>query len=219
VTFRVLSGEPESVREIPLALPWVHAASEPYVDWLLGGRSEALRILEQWMRRPSSEVFIGRAMLALEENQPVGGFIALRGAELARCWMRDALAAVAVTPPERRTSLQLRLRLGRQLLPPVASDDLYLSRMGVLAHARGRGYGRAIIREFLRYGLRGRFGRLSLDVSSGNTAAIRLYSSVGFHPERERQLEAVGMTYLRMGLDLSGALERGAEPSVAKPEQ
>jgi ribosomal protein S18 acetylase RimI-like enzyme len=200
--FRALSGEAESTCEIPLALPWVHAASQPYTDWLFGGRSEALRILAEWMRRPSSEVFIGRAMLALEENQPVGGVIALNGAELAACRRHDALAAVAATPSGRRSSLLSRLRLGRGLLPEPLSDDLYLSRMGVVEHARGRGYGKAILLAHLQHGIRQGFRRFSLDVYSGNTPAIGLYRSVGFRPERRRHVEVAGMSYVRMAMDV-----------------
>jgi ribosomal protein S18 acetylase RimI-like enzyme len=202
MTFRALSAEAESASEIPFALLWVYAASQPYTDWLLGGRSEALRILEQWMRRPSSEVFIGRAVLALEENQPVGGFIALNGAELATCRRHDALAAVAATPSKRRPSLLSRLRLGRELLPEPFSDDLYLSRMGVLERARRRGHGKAILLEYLQHGIRHGFRRFSLDVYSGNTPAIGLYRSVGFRPERRHHVEAVGMSYLRMALEV-----------------
>jgi hypothetical protein len=124
MTFRALSGEVELTREIPAALPWVHAAAQSYIDWLFGAASAASRILEQWMRRPSSEVFIRRAVLAVDETQPVGGFIALRGAELARCRMQDTLAALATTAPERRSSLVFRLGLGRRLLPQVSADDL-----------------------------------------------------------------------------------------------
>jgi ribosomal protein S18 acetylase RimI-like enzyme len=215
MTFRTLSGELEATSEIPLALPWVHAASQPYIDWLLGGRAPAIRVLEQWMRRPSSEVFVGRAVLLLGEAQPVGGFIALRGGELARCRTQDALAAVAKTPTDRRSSLVLRLGLGRELFPEVAPEDLYLSRMGVLPHARGRGYGKAIILQHLRRGIRRGFRRFSLDVWSGNTAAIGLYTSVGFRPERQHHLEAGGMTYLRMALDIPAASQRGDEQWAA----
>jgi GNAT superfamily N-acetyltransferase len=147
-------------------------------------------------------VFVGRAVLLLEKSQPVGGFIALKGAELATCRRNDALAAVANTSSERRPELLSRLSLGRELLPETSSDDLYLSRMGVLAQVRGRGYGRAILLEHLRQGIRQGFCRFSLDVWSGNAPAIGLYTSVGFRPERRHHVEAVGMTYVRMGLEV-----------------
>ena len=131
MTFRSLSSEVEPASKISVTLPWVHAAGQPYIDWLLGDRSAALQILEQWMRHPSSEVFIGRAVVLVDEAQQVGGFIAVSGSDLARCRMHDAVSAVAASTPERRASLLDRLRLGRPLFPEVAADELYLSRVGV----------------------------------------------------------------------------------------
>jgi ribosomal protein S18 acetylase RimI-like enzyme len=201
MTFRALSGEAEPARAIPGVLPWVHAAAQPYVDWLIGGSAAALRTVEQWMRRPSSEVFIGRAVLLLDEGRPVGGFIAIKGAALPRCRTEDALSALATTPADRRPSLLRRLSAGRELLPEIPSGDLYLSRMGVLPHARRRGYGKAIVLEHLRDGVQRGFRRFSLDVWAANSAAIGLYESVGFRPERRCHAEAAGLTYLRMALE------------------
>jgi ribosomal protein S18 acetylase RimI-like enzyme len=202
--FRSPSGEADASREVAAALPWVQAAGRPYVDWLLGGRSAARRILEQWMRRPSSEVFIGRAVV-VDEEHPVGGFIALAGAELARCRMQDAVAAMAAAPPERRTPLAARLRVGSGFFGDVAPDDFYLSRMGVLPYARRCGYGRAILHEYLRQGIARGFERFTLDVSSGNEAAIRLYRSVGFLAEGQQHSPDERMTYVRMVLEASTA--------------
>jgi ribosomal protein S18 acetylase RimI-like enzyme len=201
MTFRALAAEAEPERDVPLALPWVHAASEPYVDWLFRGHDAAAEALEKWMGRPSSEVFVGRAVLLLEESRPVGGFIALNATELALCRRHDAVAALASTPPDARSSLLSRLHLGRELLPDPPSDALYLSRIGVLPHVRRRGYGRAILREHLRRGVGKGFCRFSIDVWSANTAAIALYTSAGFRLERRHHVEAAGMTYQRMALE------------------
>jgi ribosomal protein S18 acetylase RimI-like enzyme len=200
---------PLSSRGIPAALPWVHAAGQPYIDWLLGGRAATLRILEQWMRRPSSEVFMGRVVV-VEDRQPVGGFIAIPGGELARCRMQDALAAAAAAP-EQRSLVARKLRLGRGLFAEVHADELYLSRMGVVAQARRRGYGKAIVREYLRNGALRGFRRFTLDVCSGNLAAIELYRSFGFRAEREHQVRDVEMTYVRMALEVSTAQEPSGE--------
>jgi ribosomal protein S18 acetylase RimI-like enzyme len=135
------------------------------------------------MRRPSSEVFIGRVVVA-EDTRPVGGYIALSGSELARCRMQDAVAAAAAAPPDSRSSVVARLRRGRELFVEVQPDVLYLSRMGVLPQARRRGYGAAIVPEYLRRGLRSGFRRFAPDVWWANDAAIRLYRSVGFRAER-----------------------------------
>ena len=201
MTFRAVSAEAEPARDIPLALPWVHAASEPYVDWLFGNHHAAARVLQRWMNRPSSEVFVGRAVLLLKESRPVGGFIALDGTELAACRRHDAVAALASTSSEGRAALLSRLRVGRELLPEPPAGTLYLSRMGVLPHVRRRGYGKAILNEHLERGKRQGFSRFSLDVWSANTAAIALYTSAGFRLERRQHASAAGMTYERMGLE------------------
>jgi GNAT superfamily N-acetyltransferase len=199
---RASAGDAEQTRRITVALPWVHAAGQPYVDWLLGSRSAALRITEQWMRRPSSELFVGRVVL-VEEPPPAGGFIALPGAELPQCRLQDALAVAATTTSELRSALALRLRQGRALFPEVTADAFHLSRMGVLAEARRRGYGRTIVREFLETGARRGFRRFTLDVSACNAAAIELYRSAGFREESRQQLRDPGMTYVRMALEPS----------------
>jgi ribosomal protein S18 acetylase RimI-like enzyme len=213
--FRPLSGEGEPSREIAAALRWVRAAGQPYIDWLLGGSDAAPRILEEWMRRPSSEVFIGRAVV-VDEDGPVGGFIALPGAELAYCRMQDAVAAAAAAPPQRRSALVARLRLGHELFGSVRPDDFYLSRMGVLPRARRRGYGKALVNEYLRQGIRRGFGRFAVDVSSGNDGAIDLYRSAGFTPEGEHHSPGAGMTYVRMVQEVSGASSERLEV-VAHP--
>lgn len=215
MTFRPLADDGDLSDEIAAAAPWVHAAGQPYVDWLLGGPATARRILEQWMRRRSSEVYIGRAVIAEEGARPVGGFIALSGAELARCRVQDAVAAARAVSPDQRSSLLARLRLARELFGEVLADDLYLSRMGVLPELRRRGYGRAIVRECLRQGTRRGFGRVALDVASANDAAIELYRSVGFVPERGRHVRGVAMTYLRMTLELSRPVSRGSRSAVS----
>jgi ribosomal protein S18 acetylase RimI-like enzyme len=208
MTFRSLSSEIEPACKISVTLPWVHAAGQPYIDWLLGDRSAALQILEQWMRHPSSEVFIGRAVVLVDEAHQVGGFIAVSGSELARCRMHDAVSAVAASTPERRASLLDRLRLGRPLFPEVAADELYLSRVGVHTQARRRGYGKAIVHQYLRHGIRHGFLRFSLDVCSDNVSAIELYRSVGFRAGQMHDVGEIGITYRRMVLEVSNTPER-----------
>jgi ribosomal protein S18 acetylase RimI-like enzyme len=208
MTFRTLSSHVDPASEIQVTLPWVHAASQPYADWLLGDGAAAREMLERWMRHPASEVFIGRVVVLVDDARQVGGFIAVSGAELAVCRTHDALAAVAASGPEDRSSLLARMRLGSALFPAAAADELYLSRIGVYPEARGRGYGRAIVYEHLRRGIRDGFRRFSLDVCSDNLFAIELYRSVGFRPERRHDVRELGMTYMRMVLETPRARER-----------
>jgi ribosomal protein S18 acetylase RimI-like enzyme len=190
----------------------VHAASQPYTDWLIGDTSAAASILERWMRLPGSEVFIGRVVALVDDARQVGGFIAVPGVELAACRTHDAVAAVAASAPQRRSSLVARMRRGSKLLPDAAPHQLYLSRMGVHPEARGRGYGRALVQEFLRRGLRDGVCHFSLDVCSENLAAIELYRSVGFRERQRHDARDIGMTYVRMVLEAPRAVhEKGPD--------
>jgi ribosomal protein S18 acetylase RimI-like enzyme len=200
VGFRCVSGDTEAAREIPAAVRWVHEAGQPFFDWVMGDRTLALQTLERWMRRPSSEVSIERAVL-LGEEEPLGGFISIAGAELPRCRQADALAAALAVPSMQRPGVVARLGAGRQLFPLVPTDALYLSRMGVLPSARRRGRGRAIAQSYVELGRRQGFRRFMLDVWSRNFAALGLYLSLGFRPTSENHAPKAGMTYLRMTLE------------------
>jgi ribosomal protein S18 acetylase RimI-like enzyme len=207
MTFRRLSDHPHATREISTALPWVHAGGQPYFDWLFGGSSSARRVLADWMGRPSSELFIGRAVVLVDKRDAVGGFIALPGDELPACRRQDALAAAAATSAEARASLLGRIRDAQGLFEEVSADELYLSRLGVRAHARGRGHGKRIVAEFLRQGIRQGFRRFVLDVSADNTPALELYAGVGFRSEHQRHAKHAGLTYMRMALDADNEFE------------
>jgi ribosomal protein S18 acetylase RimI-like enzyme len=198
----------EPARDVAVALPWVHASAQPYIDWLLGGRAAASELLEQWMRRPSSEVFLERAVLLLDGVHPVGGYIALSGRELWECRRADTLPLIAATPRERRSSLFVKMGPAHRLFPEVPPDHFHLSRMGILPGERRRGHGRAIIAEYLRDGAERGFHRFS-DVNAGNRAAIELYRSAGFQIADRHQIPETGMSYLRMVLE---AIQNSGDP-------
>jgi ribosomal protein S18 acetylase RimI-like enzyme len=197
VGFRCLSADAEATRQIPAAVGWVHEASQPFFDWVMGDRAVALRTLERWMHRPSSEVYIERTVL-LGDSEPVGGFIPISGVALRQCRQADALAAALAVASRQRPRMLERLAAGRQLFPDVPPDALYLSRMGVPASARRHGRGRAIVQCYLELGRRQGFRRFMLDVWSGNAAAFALYRSLGFRPSSENHAPRAGMTYVRM---------------------
>lgn len=74
-------------------------------------------------------------------------------------------------------------------------DVAYLYQMWVTPEARGSGIGRRLLIEIIQWAKGVGMRTLKLGVTSINTAAVRLYESVGFIPEGE--LEA-----LRVGSDL-----------------
>jgi len=198
--FRRLLEDTEAAREIPAAVRWVHGAGQPFFDWVIGDRAVALQTLERWMHRRSSELSIERAVL-LGAGQPVGGFIAVSGAELRRCRQSDALAAALAAPAGQRAALIRRFTVGLHLFPDVPADALYLSRVGVLPHARRQGLGKALVQHYVELGWREGFRRFALDVWSGNVAALALYRSLGFRPSSENHAAEAGMTYVRMSLE------------------
>ena len=67
--------------------------------------------------------------------------------------------------------------------PP--EGELY--RIAVLPAYRRRGYGRALLDELFRYAAERSVGSFWLEVRESNTAAIKLYRSVGFSVSSRRE--------------------------------
>ena len=94
---------------------------------------------------------------------------------------RDGLAdALRATP-------QSRFRLARETGQAVgyaicgrAGRDGYVQRLAVAASSRGRGLGRALTLDGLRWLKRWRATSASVNTYVGNDAALRLYQSLGF---------------------------------------
>lgn len=193
-----LEGELDPERFLEAALPGVHQAGRPYVDWFLGGPAEARAALRSWMTRPSSEVFVGRATLLIAADLVIGGFVALSGAELSRCRQADAMASIALAGPGGRSAVTERVRLSRELFPPVADDEFYLSKIWVSPATQHAGHGTALLRHYLDAGARRGFTRFRLDVCSDNDVAIRLYRRLGFTTLQESVSDAAAMSYTSM---------------------
>ena len=203
-TFRSLWQDRSIERWIAETLPWIHEAGNPYYDWLFGGAAEAESALAEWMRRPSSEVFVGRVRLLVDDGRAVGGFIALPGSELADCRRTDAVATVQAVRPGERGSVLARMRSARGLFTSISAQEFYLSKMGVAPGHRGAGHGATIVRQYLEVGATLGFRRFRLDVWDGNRAAVRLYRAAGFRVLRESSIDQGRMTYLDMALEKTG---------------
>lgn len=196
--FISLPEEPHAERFLDAVLTGVLQAGSPYLQWFFGGADEACSAMLGWMARPSSEIFLGRAVLRTVGNVPVGGFLALGGADLARSRQADAVAALTQAEPEARRAIALRIAVARELFPPVEADELYLTKVWVTDEARRAGHGAALVGEYLAAGARHGFRRFRLDVFSGNHAAIQLYRSFGFEILEERSSQRAGMSYTSM---------------------
>ncbi|MBD3292413.1 MAG: GNAT family N-acetyltransferase [Armatimonadia bacterium] len=194
----VTSSVPDAERHISEILPWILEAASPYYEWFFGGNDEATRVLGGWMRRPSSEIYVGRASLIFEADHVVGGFLALGGAELRAARKADTLAALSDTTPEEAVVRKERMEATGDLFVTVADDEFYLSKMGVAREHRGAGLGRRLLAAYLEAGRQGGFAKFRLDVWAENRAAIRLYESNGFRVATRSVAEEAGMTYLSM---------------------
>jgi hypothetical protein len=65
-SFRSVSDDEPVDHWIPATLPGSMTRGIRIYDWLLDGAAEAASALVQWMRRPSSEVFVGQLSLLLD---------------------------------------------------------------------------------------------------------------------------------------------------------
>jgi ribosomal protein S18 acetylase RimI-like enzyme len=211
--FRSLAGDAEADQYAAGALDWVHEAGRPYFDWFFDGPATARLVLAEWLSRPSSEVFVGRAVVMLDGDEAIGGFMAMSGGELGRCRQADAVAALRATPRTSWPALKGRIEASGELFPPVEEDELYLSKMGVVRESRAKGLGRELVTEYLNSGRAGGFTRFRLDVWAGNEIAVGLYSACGFRVAQECRSAAAGMTYLAMTLvdDTSDVLSPAAK--------
>ena len=188
---------------ISRSIPWVLAAGSPYFLELFGGEEPAIRALQLWMRRPSSEVSIGRGQILMEGSDIAGGFIALAGPELKLARKADALALWKTVPASELRALIRRMANGANLFSPVADDEYYLSKLGLNEEFRGRGLGSALIMRYLQEGRMRGYSHYSLEVLSQNDPAVRLYKSAGFQIDRQLQSRDGRFRYFSMKLETS----------------
>jgi GNAT superfamily N-acetyltransferase len=158
---------------------WMIDASSPYLPWLLGGVEATRRLVVSQLRQPVSEFSADATHVLLERDQCVGGFTAFAGSALAVARRAD-LVAIAGAHAAARAGLQRRLKLSRKMFLPVPADCFYLSRIGVIEEARGRGLGSRLLEEYLLAGSRNGFRRFRLDISDGNAAAAALCARYQF---------------------------------------
>jgi ribosomal protein S18 acetylase RimI-like enzyme len=201
--FRALADEPDPLERIPVVAPWVHEATGAYLDWLFGSAEKARAVVRRWMARPGSEISITRATVLLESGRPVGCFVALSGAQLARCARADAIATLQEAKRDGGRALLDRAATASPRAFPIEPDEFFLSRLAVSPELRGSGRGRALLEEYVAVGRRAGFRRFRLDVTVGNTRAEKLYESVGFRRVATTACDIPGMNLVAaMAMDL-----------------
>jgi len=196
IAFRDLAMEPAPERFIPAAAPWVVEAGNPYLEWFFGRHDIRVRV-ERWMRRPSSEVAIQRAVVLEVDGIVAGGYIFVPGAELRTCRMADAVAALAEASGSLE-DVRHRMRLAKELFPLPPDRALYLSKLGVLPPHRGGGLGGHLLDRFIEQGLAAGCEELRLDVHEGNVRALDLYQRAGFRVLSRAALSDTSIAYVSM---------------------
>lgn len=206
-SFRHLWEEPEraAVELIDVVAPWVVDASRPFADWYFSEPDIAAEIIREWMARPTSELYVGRSIVVEDDDGQLSGcLIGLRSAELTRCRAADfaAFCDELGSEPEASEVIEEVLTASHELFPPVADDELYVSRVGVDPSRRGQGLGTALVRHAMET-FRGRGLRACrLDVSADNQAAIRAYETAGLKTLTTSHSPTAGLTYLAMGAEM-----------------
>ena len=175
---------------------WVHEAGNPYFDWVFGNSDTARAEVAAWLERPTSEIAAARVQAHIADDEVVGGYVALSGADLATARKADAFAMLKAQGD--RAALVRRLSAVRHIFAPVEANEWYLSKLGVRSAFRRRGLGFAILDDYLAAGAARGFRRFRLDVCAENTTAERLYKRAGFEVISRATSEAAGMTYLAM---------------------
>jgi ribosomal protein S18 acetylase RimI-like enzyme len=189
------------LQHLPTLVPWIHEASQPFAEWYFGDTATAADILSEWMSRPTSELHLGRALLALDATGgPLGCLVGMDGVALERCRAADfaALCEELGSGPDASAVLEELVTASRALFVPVPHTAFYVSRVAVAPHARGRGLGRCLLQAALERAQRAGCTELHLDVSTANQGAIRTYGHVGLEVVSTGVHEPSGLAYHRM---------------------
>jgi ribosomal protein S18 acetylase RimI-like enzyme len=186
----------------PVLQPWIHEASNPYADWYFGDEQAAEAFIGSWLVRPDSELYLGRAMLMLDElRRPIGCVIGMPGSQLARCRTADfaELCESLQSHPDADEIVAQTIEVSRELFPEVEDDVFYISRVAVAPERRGQRLGRSLLGHAIEAQRARGVTRFRVDVSADNAPAIRLYESLGMRVtscarNAEAELEYWSMT-------------------------
>jgi len=202
VVLRELAGDPDAARLIDVLAPGIHASGNPYFDWLFGDPDVALGVIKRCMARDSSEIAIRRVTVLERDGELLGCFIAVDGAEMARCARSDSVTALAAVGRAGRTAFLRRAAAAASLRRPIDADQWFWSKMWVDPKHRGAGLGRLIAEQVAADGDRRGFPRGRVDARPEDAHLIALYESVGY--------EQRGLTRTSDGI--IGVIEMVREP-------
>ena len=187
-------------------LPWIKAAGNPYYDWFFQDPETSKKFIRLWMKNPQSEIFIVRIHALFVDDQIAGGFIALDGENLFKCRKADTKYLITKSNLEQRKKIILRLSLSEGLFPTVSKDEYYLSKIGINASFKGKGYGSLLMDKYLEQGVKNGLNKYRLDVFAENQIAIECYEKYGFKIDDETttkngELKYFSMTYKKQHIE------------------
>jgi ribosomal protein S18 acetylase RimI-like enzyme len=180
--------DPTAFADDYLALEYL--ASEPYTSFVYESPAQARSLARQLFERGLGEYSkpFGTAGLDDDRSTVVGMLAYLDGGELRRARMDVAIALVReglVTDDP----MSERISLAAETMMAVDESDLYLARIAVADHARGRGIGTMLMAELERAARARGKTRLVLEVSPVHEAALKLYERAGFEVADEQHVD------------------------------
>jgi GNAT superfamily N-acetyltransferase len=180
ITYRSVADFPDPEAIIPIALPWILAAGQPYFDWLCGSREAAERTVAMWMRQTSSEVSMQRIQLILCGSELAGGIIGLSGAELKRARSADLNSYWKTLDVHSRGTLIGRLSQSLAAFAPVAEDEYYVSKVGLARSFQARGLAKMLVEHCIEQGTALGFSKFRADIATENKPSLRCSRATGF---------------------------------------
>ncbi len=162
-------------------LPWLAKKDRSYLRQLFG-QFDVQNVLARWLSRPSSEFSLRRLRVLLEDGRIAGGYLATAGGELSGCRRADLLALARHHERLSYRDLRQRLTTFDELFAPVEDHDFYISSLGLLEFAAGRGLDYRLLDDCQHRAQQGGFGRLRVDVNERHRDLVQWYRTYGFRP-------------------------------------
>ncbi len=161
---------------------WILLSGRAAFMVLFGCEERAIRILEEWVQRRTSEFSGERSVLPLADDNPVGVLIGVPGNELEQRRRADLISLIKGSTAQQREELTKNLKRLAELTAPVSESDYYFRTVVVDAKYRGLGIGKQLLQKGIADGRAVGFKHFRLDVQSDNEPALRLYKNLGFKP-------------------------------------
>lgn len=170
------------------------AASGPYAAFVYDDASQAERINRMLFETGTAEFCAPASSVLVEHGAAAALLVALDDAMLRRRRMLSAKAIMRSGELDSHPDFAARLQQAGTTLHQVVAGDWYLSRIAVSDAARGKGYGRLLLDQFLAVGRERGMQRAVLEVDPHNATAVRLYEAAGFQTMGQHEVADASTT-------------------------